>query len=42
MGYKKLMDAVSAVVSILVMLFLVLLLCYGIVWCIGGIAAMLA
>lgn len=42
MGYKKLMDAVSAVVSILVMLFLVLLVCYGIVWCIGGIAEMLA
>lgn len=42
MGYKKLIDAASAVVSILVMLFLVLLACYGIVWCIGGIAAMLA
>lgn len=42
MGYKKLMDAASAVVSILVMLFLVLLVCYGIVWCIDGIAAMLA
>lgn len=42
MGYKKLMDAASAVVSILVMLFLVLPVCYGIVWCIGGIAAMLA
>lgn len=42
MGYKKLMDAASAVVSILVMLFLVLLVCYGIVWCICGIAAMLA
>lgn len=34
MGYKKLMDAAGAVVSMLV--------CYGIVWCIGGIAAMLA
>lgn len=42
MGYKKLMDAASAVASILVMLFLVLLVCYGIVWCISGIAAMLA
>ena len=42
MGYKKLMDAASAVVSILVMLLLVLLVCYGIVWCIDGIAAMLA
>ena len=42
MGYKKLMDAASAVVSILVMLFLVQLVCYGIVWCIDGIAAMLA
>lgn len=42
MGYKKLMDAASAVVSMLVMLFLVLLVCYGIVWCICGIAAMLA
>lgn len=42
MGYKKLMDAVGAVASMLVMLFLVLLACYGIVWCIGGIAAMLA
>lgn len=42
MGYKKLMDAAGAVVSILVMFFLVLLVCYGIVWCIGGIAAMLA
>lgn len=37
MGYKKLMDAAGAVVSMLVMLFLVLLVCY-----IGGIAAMLA
>ena len=42
MGYKKLMDAAGAAVSMLVMLFLVLLVCYGIVWCIGGIAAMLA
>lgn len=42
MGYKKLMDAACAVVSMLVMLFLVLLVCYGIVWCSGGIAAMLA
>ena len=42
MGYNKLMDAASAVVSILVMLFLVLLVCYGIVWCIDGIAAVLA
>lgn len=42
MGYKKLMDAASTVVSMLVMLFLVLLVCYGIVWCIDGIAAMLA
>lgn len=42
MGYKKLMDAAGAVVSMLVMLFLVLLACYGIVWCIDGIAAMLA
>lgn len=42
MGYKKLMDAAGTVVSMLAMLFLVLLVCYGIVWCIGGIAAMLA
>ncbi len=42
MGYKKLMDAAGAVVSMLAMLFLVLLVCYGIVWCIDGIAAMLA
>lgn len=42
MGYKKLMDAASTVVSMLVILFLVLLVCYGIVWCIDGIAAMLA
>lgn len=42
MGYKKLMDAVGTVASMLVMLFLVLLVCYGIVWCISGIAAMLA
>lgn len=42
MGYKKLMYAAGAVVSMLVMLFLVLLVCYGIVWCIGGMAAMLA
>ena len=32
MGYKKLMDAAGAVVSV----------CYGSGWCIGGIAAMLA
>lgn len=38
MGYKKLMDAIGAVVSMLVML----LVCYGIVWCIAGIAGMLA
>lgn len=42
MGYKKLMDAAGAVVSMLVMLFLLLLACYGIVWCIAGIAGMLA
>lgn len=42
MGYKKSMDAVGTAVSMLVMLFLVLLVCYGIVWCIDGIAAMLA
>ncbi len=42
MGYKKLMDAIGAVVSMLVMLLLLLLACYGIVWCIAGIAGMLA
>lgn len=42
MGYKKLMDAASAVVSILVMLFLVLLVCYGIAWAISGISGLLA
>ena len=34
--------AAVSLARMIMMLFLVLLVCYGIVWCIGGIAAMLA